>query len=108
MVCYRGGRGEGQVGGSGWEARGKLTLPWDCLGWLWVPEVPAIGPNMLKWRKRHLPITGGEFQTHASQVASPWSHCVSHEYTGSAKLALKQQTCQPILVIVWCMCSVQV
>ena len=27
-----------------------------------VPEVPAIGPNLLKWRNRCLPITGVNFK----------------------------------------------
>ena len=37
-----------------------------------------------------------------------WSHCLSREFTGSAKLALEKQTGQPSPVMALCMCSVQV
>ena len=47
----------------------------------------------------------GEFQTHAFHVAPHGSHCLSHEFAGSAKLALEKQTSPPSMVIAMCMCS---
>ena len=40
----------------------NLPLGLFNLGQLWVPEVPAIGPNMLEWCKTGLPITGVSFR----------------------------------------------
>ena len=66
---------------------------------------------MLRWRKRRLPITGGNFlQTYAFHVApstDAWAHCLSREVTESAKLALEKQISQPSLVMALCMSSVQ-
>ena len=51
--------GGGAGGGGGWEAGGGLNHP---LGLFGLPEVPAIGPNMLEWRNRRLPIPGVNFR----------------------------------------------
>ena len=59
------GRG-GAGGGGGWEAGGRLNPPLGLFGLARVPEVPAIGPNMLRWRKRHLPNIGVNFRPIAS------------------------------------------
>ena len=64
MARYKGwvgGRGRGRWRG-GWEAGGGLNPLLGLFGLVWVSEVPAIGPNMLEWRKRHLPITGVNFR----------------------------------------------
>ena len=41
---------EGASGEGKWEARFRLNIRYDCLDWLWVPEVPNIGPHMIEWR----------------------------------------------------------
>ena len=50
----------------------------------------------------------GEFQTHVFMQRLYGSHCLSREFTRSAKLTLEKQTSQPNLVMVLCMHSVQV
>ena len=54
MVHYR-----GWVGSQRWL---NLSLGLFGLAMGLIPEVPAIGPNMLEWRNRCLPITGGNFR----------------------------------------------
>ena len=49
-------------GGGGWESGGWLNPPLWLLGQLWVPEMPAIGPNKLEWRMKCLPTTGVNFR----------------------------------------------
>ena len=73
-----------------------------------LPEVSAIDPNMLRWCKRHLPITGVNFRSMPPCSTLHGSHCLSCEFTRSAKLVLEKQTNQPSLVMALCMCSVQV
>ena len=76
MAGYRGwvdGRG-GAGGWSGWEAGGGLHPVLGLFGPDIVPEVPAIGSNMLEWRNRHLPITGVNFRPiYAFHVVAPLS-----------------------------------
>ena len=73
-----------------------------------LPEMPAIGPNMLRWCKRCLPITGVNFRSMPPCSTLHGSHCLSCEFTGSAKLILEKQSSQLSLVMALCMCSVQV
>ena len=107
MAHYRGwvnGRVEGQVEevGSWRQVKPSIRIVWTNY------KVPAIGPNILRWRKRHLPITEVNFRPMYPCSALHGSHCLSREFTGSAKLALEKQTSQPSLVMVLCMCSMQV
>ena len=53
-------------GGGGWVAGGRLNPPLELFGLARVPDVPAIGPNMRRWRKRHLPIIRVNFRPIAS------------------------------------------
>ena len=56
MACYR-----GWVGGGGeWKAGGGLIPPLELFG---LAIEPAIGPNMLEWCNRHLPITEVNFRS---------------------------------------------
>ena len=43
--------GGGAGGGGGWEAGGGLNPLLGLFGLAVGPEVPAISPNTLKWRK---------------------------------------------------------
>ena len=109
LLQLAGGRGEGWWR-DGWEAEYGLK---PSVRTVW----PGYGPQKcqpyaqicLNGVNRHLPIPEGEFHTHALHVApSCGSHCLSHELTGSKKLAVEKQTSQPSPVMVLYMCSVQV
>ena len=106
-----GWEGGGAGGGGGWEARGRFNLQLGPFGL-------GMGPRSASHRPKHAPMVQetsphhwGELQTHAFHVApSHGSHCLSHEFTGLAKLmiTLEKQTSQPSLVIALYMCSVRV
>ena len=49
-------------GRGGWEAGGGLNRSLELFGLAMSPKRPAIGPNMLRWPKRRLPITGVSFR----------------------------------------------
>ena len=58
-----------------------------------LPEVPAIDPNMLKWCKRCLPITGVNFRPMPSMYSAlHGSHCLGDEFIELTKFALKKKT----------------
>ena len=65
---------------------------------------------MLEWCKRHFPIIGWVSDPCLPCSTLHGSHCISREFTGSAKLVLEKQTMQPSLVAWFAlyMCSVQV
>ena len=52
------------MGGRGrWVAKEGLNPLLGLFGLaIWVPEVPVIGPNMLEWHNRCLPVTGVNFR----------------------------------------------
>ena len=113
MTHYRGGwaEGGGAVGGEG--------------GWRWVKT--SIGTAWTSYASQKCQpwaqtcLDGlrddslslqGEVQAHAFHVVT-WSalhgsDCLSHEFTGSAKLVVEKQTSQPSLIMALCMCCVEV
>ena len=64
MECYRGWAGGEVSGGGEWAAGGGLNTALGLFRLAMSPtmQVPAIGPNMLRWPKRHLTITGVNFR----------------------------------------------
>ena len=56
------GKRGGAGGGEGWKAGGWLNPPLGLFGLAMSPKVPAIGPNMLRWPKTRLPVTGANFK----------------------------------------------
>ena len=96
-------------GGGGWEARGGLKLPLGPFGLAMGPRSASHRPKHARTAQETSPHHWGEFQTHAlPRSTSHGSHCLSHEFTGLAKLAIEKHTSQPSLIIALCMCSVRV
>ena len=62
-----GGEGKGWVENQRWVKLSVRTV-WTS----YVPEVPAIGPNMLEWHKSRFPITAVDFRHMPSMLHPPW------------------------------------
>ena len=106
MARYRGGWVGGGGAGQGWIGIQRWVKP--SFGTVWA----SYGPQRCQPEAqtclngiRDISPSLGEYLPSRTPHGS---HCLSHAFTGSAKLALEKQTSPPSLVIALCMCSVQV
>ena len=99
MAHYR-----GWMGSRGRVVGGIRTI-WTSYGF---QKCQPQAQTCLNGVSTHLPIAVVILHPCLPCSAFHGSHCLSHEFTGLAKLALEKQTSQPSPVMAQCQCSIQV
>ena len=101
-----GWEGDGVGGGGGWEAGGGLYLPIGLFGVAMSPRSASHRPRQ-DWRdlRDFSPTQGWISDPHLPSSAIHGSHCLSRDFTWSAKPALEKQTSQRSPLMQQCMGS---